>query len=159
MLASRERTLSHTFCGRTAGLPLLPVMKSVNYWPPAAALWISTLHSLCDLQRKHKYMIALTQTSKTCLEFNLARNQTPFHLIRCDCTIKRHQMGPGRPKAVFQRQTKTTVCSLTNQKRPQQTSIMTLAGSGSSRKRSLLTEKWNVWLPVRKKILHREASL
>ncbi len=57
--------LSHTFCGRAAGLLLLPVMKSVNYWPPAAALWISTLHSLCDLQRQQKYMIALTQTSKT----------------------------------------------------------------------------------------------
>lgn len=58
--------LSHTFCGWTAGVLLLPVMKSVNYWPPAAALWISTLHSLCDLQCQQKYMIALTQTTKTC---------------------------------------------------------------------------------------------
>lgn len=58
--------LSHTFCGGTAGLLLLPVMKSVNYWPPAAALWISTLHSLCDLQRQQKYTIALTHNTKTC---------------------------------------------------------------------------------------------
>lgn len=58
--------ISHTFCGWTPGALLLPVMKSVNYWSPAAALWISMLHSLCDLQCQQKYMIALTQTTKTC---------------------------------------------------------------------------------------------
>lgn len=74
-------------------------------------------------------------------------------------------MGPGRPDAVFQRKGGCLPAGgAANQKHPQQTSITALAVSGSSRKRSLLGEKWGVWLLVRKNsvsqlLVLREASL